>query len=510
MMTPSDILDLNSLNTAVRENTIVLEATYKAYTPWAGGCARNSTIVVENGRVADVCLPDAKGLIGRARWLGRIAVATALGKNIAMREADKPVSAVLGSTDEASSVKVLVEPLNKPGSVKQLLNKAYKSALSELDFSSKRGRNKTGPLELLLRGIANATNDKEFEELKNNDRLRLAIMGRKGLREVAAKVPLPPSLAGFRLKIYARPGMEKKRISVATALLAATPLLAGLGAITSRGFGRFCLNEYVGGKGLEDLLEELRCDSQARLSEQSAAKLVKEIHRDLGEKLKSIFKPSESPGNTPFLDYNLTTAVTLKESTYYKAINAIASAVTKQCWKSILNISILSPGANLHTWPLGLPRQQKTGGYIIDKDRRDIFCSNRPLGEPGRRLSLIHVYPLFTIGNIVNVALAVYKSRDLDKLLTNDSPRLYHVGAYIIGYQRRNNRRRPIFSDYHYVAVKTIASSRIIKDPCNTQHNEPGGIQSLHNYMQRPLLDSALMAARDFVIEGLKRCLNHE
>ncbi len=498
-MTAGASLDPASLRAAVEGNTLLLEATYHAYTPWAGGCARNSTLVVEGGRVAGVCLPDAKGLVGRARWLGRIAVATALGKNIDMREAEKPVARLLGSTSEASTVRVVVESLNDPAKIVAVLDKAYQAAASK---ASTPQRGKPNYLAMLLGEIGRASGDPRFGDLAGNKRLGLAVMGRKKLEEVAAKTPLPPGLlGGFKLKVYLRPGADKARASLAAALLAATPLLAGLGAMTSRGFGRFCLEGYQGGGGAEDILEDLTCESLARLTAQSAAELVAGLHRTLGERLLGVASPKGKQGHTPILDEELTTAVTLNTGVY-EALNKIAVAATKQCWKSVRRLKTTSPGANLHTWPLGLPRQQRTGGYSI-AGGPNRMCVPSLIGEPGRRLSMIHLYPLPPAGQRVNVVVAVYRAYDLNSLLDGGSRRLYHVGKYVVGRQGK----RLIFSkQYHYVAVSDVASSAAIPDPCGTQHWEKGGILAPQGSAQGPLLDAALRAARDFVVEGLRRC----
>ncbi len=505
-MTAGASLDLGSLSAAVDKSMLVLEATYRAYTPWTGGCARNSTLIVEGGRVVGVCLPEAKGLVGRARWLGRIAVATALGRNIDMEEAEKPIARLLGSTSEASSVRVVVEPLRDPAMIVQVLDKAYQvAALKASTQQRERGRGKPDYLAMLLGEIGRASGDDDFKELEANKRLGLAVMGKKKLGEAAAKTPLPPDLlGGFRLRVYVRPGAERARASVAAALLAATPLLAGLGAMTSRGFGRFCLDSYQGRGGAEDILEDLTCKSLARLTEASAAELVAELHRSLGEMLLGVARPKGKPGHTPFLDDNLTTAVTLNlKNGVYAALNKIAVAVTKQCWKNVRKLKITSPGANLHTWPLGLPRQQRTGGYIVTSGD-DEMCNPRLLGDAGRRLSMIHVYPLPPAGQRVNVIVAVYRAYDLNSLLKSEgNTRLYHVGKYVVN----RKGRRPIFSrQYHYVTVSKVASSARIPDPCGTQHWEYGGVVGPQGHVHGPLLDVALRAARDFVVAGLGRC----
>ena len=517
-MTGGASLNIDSLVAALNKGMLVLEATYRSYTPWTGGCSRNASMLVEGNSIVGVCLPDAKGLIGRARWLGRIAVATALNMNIDAREAERPIERMLGSTREASTVRVVVEPLEDPERIVQVLDKAYQAAVGASVQRRGKGKDKQSPLVVLLDEIGRASGDNGFKHLAGNNRLKLAVMGKKKLEEIVAKIPLPPGLlGGFKLKAYLRPGADKARASAAAALLAATPILAGLGAMTSRGFGRFCLDNYHGGTGSEDVLEDLTCKSLERLTAQSAAEIVAELHRSLGEMLQKIAKPNKKLGHTPFLDTSLTTAVAINNTDIYQTLNKIATAVTKQCWKKIVGLNIMSPGANLHTWPLGLPRRQSTGGYTLASGP-DIACERSLLGKLGRRLSMIHLYPLPPRGQIVKIVAAVYRARDLDRLLLKESNngeklkkdgnRLYHVGRYIINYKYNIKKKKkiPKFSNYHYIAVNEIASSSRIPDPCNTGHGEYGGILGPQGLVHGPILDAALRAALDFVIRGLVRC----
>jgi len=507
-------LDINSVAGAIASQRLVLEAKYRAYTPWLGGCAWNATVKVADGRVVDVCLPDSKGLIGRARWLGRIAVATAIGRNIAMSEAEKPVARALGSTSEASSVRVVVEPLQNRRSLVQKLDRVVQRAARRLGGGQVRVQD---ALSRIVEEIAGEFRDPAFRAVSRNARLGLLAMGRAPAKEAvakaAARTPLPPPLAGFRLKVYARVDPGDARVRAAAALLAATPLLAGLGAAASRGFGRFCLESYNERLGLQGLLDKLKCGSLAGMQPGNAMSLVKSLHRNLGNLLLQVSQAdSGKQGHTPVLDDSLSTVVSVGGSVY-EVLKKIGEAVTKQCWKGVAGFRPTAPGANLHTWPLGLPRQQKTGGYTVDLSGEDERCKERILGEAGRRLSMIHLYPLPPAGNQVNIVVAVYRARDLEELLDSPSPErktLYHVGRYIVGYQQRRGRRVPQFGDYHHVSVNRIASTLgDISDPCDTGHRERGGIRGPRSTEKatspEEILDYALRFARNFVVECLRR-----
>ncbi len=503
----SDIVDLKTLISAIKNKSLVLEATLRSYTPWAGGCAGNATLTIKNGRVVDVCLPDAKSLIGRARWLGRVAVATVLGTNIDMKEAERPVAAVLGSTSMASRVRVEVEPLWDRRSLVKTLDQAVRRASHSSIKSSAgpHGWKKPNPLQDLLFSIEQAIGAKGFAKLARNPRLKLAVMGRRTLLEVAEKAPLPPGLASFKLRVYSHAGSLNEKAKTAATLLTAAPLLVGLGAMTTRGYGRFCIEEYSAPRGIDSILDELRCANLAKLTSNQAARLVIEAHEKLGRLLLSHEKASSpSSGHTPLLDKSLTRAETLNGD-IYDALNRIGRATTKQCWKKIAGIKNTAPGANLHTWPLGLPRQQKTGGYTVYESSKDQLCLNTIPGEAGRRLSMVHLYSLPPGHNGVNVIVATYKARDLDKLLAGPR-KLYHVGKYVKYWKGK----KPIFEDsFHLVSVNSIAKSHTprINDPCHTRHWEHGGIQGPYTKQLAPgdVLHSALEAAVDFLIEALRR-----
>lgn len=530
-------LDFNQLLGSLESRTLILEADFKAYTPWAGGCAGNATIVVKNGRAVDVCLPDAKGLIGRARWLGRIAVATHLNRNIAMEEAEKPVAAILGSTSQASLVRVVVEPKLSRNAVVKKVRSAVE-ALSKIE--NMEARNPERLLEKLLYELGKVSDDPHLNVLADNARLKLPLASIKRARSneklalLAARALLPPGLADFKLKVYARTPIDSisggrenalHKVRAAAALLAATPLLAGLGSITSRGFGRFCIESYklnLEDYGLKEILDNLSCVKLSRLSganaKDNAKNYVVSLHKKLGGMLLDATDPEGKhlmkSGHTPVLDPNLTEVVELRDANIYKVLNKISKAVTKQCWKTLADLDAKSTGANLHTWPLGLPRKQKTGGYVIFHSGKNVLCENNVKGGGGRRLSMIHVYPLPPGGNIINVVVAVYKAYDFISILGSSRERnkinkgktsrdkkevsLYHVGKF---------KRSKVF---HYLKVAYIASrTEEERNICRSRHSEHLGIYRLRkgvvgavNPMQ--IIDEVLGSARDFIVDGIK------
>ena len=537
----------------VEEERLVLKARFRAYTPWAGGCAENTTILVADNGVIGICLPNSKGLVGRARWLGRIAVSTSLGRSLDMRVAEKPVSKLLGSLDGASLVRVLVEPevLKDKSKIAGILD-----SLDRILRDSRRVKvleevKSLEYLSFILNKIEELVDDARnngFALLAHNPRLRLTLMDKKEPDEIMARIPLPPPLADFTLKIYRRSTVlsDKKSLSAASMLLAATPVLAGLGAMTSRGFGRFCLEEYEFGRNFDanidnGLLEKLTCRNLSD-PRSPVIKDIEEIHSKLGNLLLKIYSTNKfvqrGSGYTPILDMRLTRATEANTNNMYEALNKIANAVTKQCWKKTAGLSPLKPGANLHTWALGLPRRQKSGGYdLVEsnfKNINDIFClssKDKYNIDAGRRHSLIHVYPLpqnnadkKSNTNKIRIAIVVYKAYDLEHVIAkNSKQKLYHVGRYIIKYKNKNNKKIPIFSKPHYVSIRKIALTKNkIWDPCYRQgknqqrHYEIGGILRANRSIiyptsgnAREIIDKVLESAVYFIDKAIKNANNY-
>ncbi len=588
---------INSLKKVIDKNTLIFEATYKAYTPWAGGCAENATILVKDNRVIDVCLPDAKGLIGRARWLGRIAVATALGKNIDMKLAEVPIGEVLGSTSASSPVRAIVKPLNKSELI-SLLDKAYRNA-QEIIY-----KNKDDPKKAIIQSIALYSSDQPYRIMLKNTRIKLALINKNEPKEIVSKMPLPPKHVRFKLIIYSRIwDKNDPRVKAATALLAATPLLAGLGSMVTRGFGRFCIEEekYLAFKDnnkdniVKEIINSVKCDRWRVLTEarkehlnQEIALLIKDsiinIYKNIGELLLKLVDDEklkelrESSGYTPIIDESLSTVINLKTNNIYKIINKIGFASTKSCWKDIANFSrtkiksvdpecrdVMVPksGACLHTWPLGLPRLQESGGYILinpaniktkikinqetDDNTEEMFCSTQSprmlskqkLGKAGRRLSSIHIFPLPPFNDYVPVAIITYNSKDFIKIISGlpakdkELELLYHVGRYALyvysekefkSYRKKSRKFKCKikFSDFHYVSILKLAkktNKNVIIDPCSWEKDlkERGGIciyedgKLRYRYVYNPeeLIKEALKAAFNFMLVCLKSSSNY-
>ncbi len=512
------IQQIQGLIDKIYGNNLIAKLEFKAYTPWRGGCSHSKTIVVDKaGNVIDVCLPEAKPLIGRARWLARVVAATVVGGAHRYEQVEAVAVKLFGSTNHASLFTVKVKPSANRAQLVKTLDRIVKN------LASQRAVRQRNLLDAVLAAVEQGVGEKGFSKLADNARLRLAVMGLRSLGDVLAKIPLPPRLVrGFSVEIAWRPGVRKtvEAAKAATALLAATPLLVGLGSTTSRGFGRFCLTGYET-PGLENsdelrkLFEGLSCDKLAALGEGEAADHVSALFGMLANTIKPFLEKQAGVvkhTGVPIVSRNYIEAIAINGD-IYDALNAASKATTKQCWKKIAGLNVKKPGSNLHTWPLGLPRRQETGGYII-ASLQDSTCLNRLEGSEGRRLSMIHVFPLPSPhGRTVAVAIG-YLAYDMVELVENRGMRLYHVGRYIVGYRRdqRTGKKRPIWSNYHYISVGYIAANprSEISDPCGTGHREPGGLLYPRGSVKQPLssyrlVEEAFKAAFDFVVEALRR-----
>ncbi len=523
---------VSEIDRLYRSNYFVARLDFKAYTPWAGGCSTTETIRVRNGHVIDVCLPEAKHLVGRARWLARIAAATVLGGAKEYKDVENASKTLLGSTNSASPFTITVTPhVSRVQLVKQL-----DRALTGINW---------GRVELndLLGRISQAFKAKGFRELARNVRLNLMVRGRRGA-SLAGVIPLPPeAIKGFTVEVYRRPGNSRNTLQYVPALLAllaVTPLLAGLGKMTSRGFGRFCLDRYWLAQDLSkqtsskaiSILKLAMCNSLEHLDERKAVDTIWSLLEGVGILLVGSRRGAgHSQTKVPVASPDWIKAVTVK-GTITDALTRIAKATTKQCWKRLLGLNIKSPGANIHTWILGLPRLQESGGYALLNIAQvgDVRCVSarvekrigsrtkiRPPGIEGRRLSSIHTFPLPSRGTTTVTMVVGYKAYDFVSLLSNEQ-QLYHVGSYFVGRDRgRMSFEKDSCQRYHVVRVMHLAQlgQRDIPNPCGRDcrtvgHKEKAGVLTPQGHIvavSRPkeLVDVVFEAALELIATAIAR-----
>ena len=74
-LTDNEYKDLMRVERSLKQKHRILEATFTAYTPYMGGGYDTSTWKeLDNGEVFIAGFPSAKSIIGRMRWLARIAL----------------------------------------------------------------------------------------------------------------------------------------------------------------------------------------------------------------------------------------------------------------------------------------------------------------------------------------------------------------------------------------------------------------------------------------------------
>ena len=418
---------LEEITRAYGEFKLILEAVFESYTPYMGGGFDTSTLrQLQNGQVYITGFPTAKQVIGRMRWLAKIALTGRRGINSLSDAEKKPevmvkvssgtvkmglLQALFGATPAQdaekawrSLVQVNVEPL---------ISLSYKSRLDIVDedlLAGQRGR----------RGPEPRLKNNRFALLSMGARSKNLVRGRKHLQILdldwggGRKLdPLRPGTVRFKLKLILDVGRLRRviledgrslynlqdAVSDFLALLALLiPTVFGIGKATTRGFGRFMLKDgkTVGsraGKAIK-LLKDLpkSCNNIHNCEDRykRLLKLLDEVTEDLAGPANS--QLYLAPSLKVSLNYDLIKAVwaTLQVadqrrfSPISRAIEKIGQASMKQNWKKRKG----DPGLNVHTWPLGLPRQQKFPKSCIDsltcchklsRRRRNVRChTQRP------------------------------------------------------------------------------------------------------------------------------------
>ncbi len=262
--------------------------------------------------------------------------------------------------------------------------------------------------------------------------------------------PLRPS-NGRRLRlvveVYRRPGSPRddRLDSLAIGSLALTPVLAGLGKATSRGFGHFKLSSYeIGPAGgilesvqhgmdmlraklnkdvLKVLLDAIasashnkRRDGAQNNADAGRVYLLPRINPS--QPIDVIVDPrhpcpyhiTELPGllrdrdNRCFSNSKACSSIGDEYARLVCYLSAIGSVTLKSTWKAYHVIrhdynrqkdkqkGVKSPGVAYHTWVLGLPRSIKETGYLYAAQRENEII-NTIQGKPVRHLSPFFLWP---------------------------------------------------------------------------------------------------------------------
>ena len=381
-------------------DTITLE--YEAYTPsMIGDFNTEHYQKIKNEddteRYMITGYPTAKPILGKARWLMRVAIATALGL-CTHREAEKALPVTIESGRKQLKIPLIPFLLGATPAHKTVKT-AWRGVISLV----------VEPLGKLIRDKYSIV-DEAFEEEFNraNTRYNLLALGAKSKNIL----PLSKEALSFSMRIQ----VDKHRIDkvnkqdktivdagldLALLSIAATPLILGLGKGANRGFGRFRPknpeNTEQNNKPPKSLCDRLKtetgksaCEALASLSRGEGEQ--QEQQETLQEFLDGLVKlvggkgkgkclnkhkipwiPTTDTGMVRVVPYRQAYSCRVKASCVNQAIAAIARASMKGEWKELCN-DRNRPGTLYHTWLLGLPRSQKFPGNPKKEELRKSWC----------------------------------------------------------------------------------------------------------------------------------------
>ncbi|GBF09153.1 hypothetical protein apy_08780 [Aeropyrum pernix] len=334
-------------------------------------------------------------------------------------------------------------------------------------------------------------------------RYKLLTMGKEDDRERSIRLqPVKPWGLNAFLKILRRPlprsTIETRVLEEIDRLAILTTILSlrvyGVGKGATRGFGRFRTEITRTGRGvderfirdLRDLLRGLdqgrgdRLESLVSITLESISRLADK--KGVGDALGKINVRTYKIGraNKDRLEGTYGNMFRRKERSkrlqylrkkrgVYLALESIALATLKNAWKTVLARNTIRGGGDLHTWILGLPRQQKLikncwptrdgdklptgyavveykngrevpGRFVLVSSLRNVRCSD-PSEDPSDRIiniyevrvdpkraqSPIILFPLNADDRQVVIAAVVHKHFTRDYLEVYGQ--LYHLGG---------------------------------------------------------------------------------
>lgn len=498
----------------ISQENLIIEVEFKGYTPYMGGdFSTEHYKEIENSKVYISGYPRAKQILGRMRWLARAAVApVTCAENFKEAEASLKVASVTIRGKDKLHLPLI--PL--------LFGTTEASRIRNINYSW-RGLISltTEPLEPLVADNETEIVDKYFVSSEEKRRKKYnrynSLLSRskdKLLKPINAdKIRFKASLYidEHRLEsVVTSDNIRKKLKNLAGILLLLTPTIIGLGKGVTRGFGRFYVETYrinsTKSRELEELEKvakdlknipnicnnESKCRNQQRELLMKPLNIVKDIARELGintQKCINILK-------IPSLDQTVVEVKMIPQKAIHEAIEAIGRASLKSSWRSIAQIGIRNTGLNIstlniHTYPLGLPRNQKREtGYLVLKSMDDcIGCDGKKCIDTTkidiidiRRQSMIIAFPAFyqITPNLSNASIPIviimFKAKDLMRLF-EDEYQLYHLGSCRIKYKEKSKSEKNQCS----VIAVNVAYAALNKDKiyCNKQ----GGVVILEDYL---------------------------
>jgi len=448
---------LTSLN-GLTPKLPAVEIELEAYTPcMCGDFQTRHYEETSDGKLVYTGVPTAKALLGKMRWLARLAVllATAQGDLRLDHKLAEERYPVITIKNDDKTVKLGLIPF----AFGTTIETQWKGVVSVSLHT---------PNTHKVYGASNEIVDENTEALKKaGTRYALLTIGsdRTGLE------PVDPHIVG---RVTLRITFDEKRLKAAKinpacfkafilALAQATPLLLGLGKGATRGFGRFkptlkqapaleCSEYQEFKQALENLLGPRDTETAA-----SAATSLLETLARLAAAAANETSAGSATRHLSVAAVEGSWAGILEElpaSPMHAALAAIARATLKSEWKRLVYGYVKRPGSDLHTWPLGLPRSQKfpyskrkcrgsgcgkmkTGYLFIDPSLGDHAVISKDewteIGaEEGRLQSPVILFPLPPGGGKVIVVAVALKTCDFEDLVGElvSGKRLYHAGPH--------------------------------------------------------------------------------
>jgi len=216
------------------------------------------------------------------------------------------------------------------------------------------------------------------------------------------KQPLSPEQLTMTVTLYKRRNCRKEIDDLAKKALIYALTIGGIGAATTRGFGKFAITDN-------------------REAQQIQEEILRSYQSYRGRGVPSITKLTPIP--------DIDKAVKIKVQPFetvdiLDVLVKISDAVRKYEWKKfsiMLGLTQRLPnkehGDKYHTWILGLPRSVKYTGYFINPQ------------EPGRWKSPFIFTPV-TEGDGWNVLVTFFPLSDADLLLTDKKYKFHWRGKY--------------------------------------------------------------------------------
>ncbi|NOZ89342.1 MAG: hypothetical protein GXO15_05395 [Crenarchaeota archaeon] len=351
----------------------ILQGTYTNYTPLMLGDyrARHFRCRDRSCDTIEASLGHAAQAIrGKARWLTRVALASLRGCNRDYTRIERECGAVeLQGVGRVGLVELMFGSITGAQLASPFTLKARTVIVGRREYSSPWARGTLLPTRMhLITMGADEVSKKLLDAWK------------PGMLQVEVEVGLASHWSRLLGRV-ARPEDHSRVRSLPcfyAALVAATPLLLGLGKATTRGFGRFkpvnlearatpCAREAA--SLLKTVIENITSLVNAGSMEATKKRLADILDAIIGlaELSTGIRREEPSSGSGPDWGFVPRLSITLGKlevvdahcmgvRNHIDALRVIGEVSLKQTWKQVAGRSKES-GLPFHSWPLGMPRK---------------------------------------------------------------------------------------------------------------------------------------------------------